>query len=152
MGFGSGGHNKLSEAEKLRRNGKVKASRTDEAYAQRAAEKIVVGPWLSDIPDPEYPLNEIGRKKYFELARAMFEQRKLTLTTKMLAEQVAVLHQQIFQRLSEGQQVPTNMSEKIQRVILQLGIAENGPTIASPPEKATKFTYSGFANRRPQKV
>lgn len=151
-GIGSGGHNRLSEAEKLRRHGKVKSTRTDAAYAKAAAEKVVVGPWLSAVPDPEYPLDENGRKKYFELARTLFDAGKLTLATKMLCEQVAVLHQQVFKRLAEGQMVPTNMSEKIQRAIMQLGIAENGPKIAGPKEKTGKFDHSGFANRRPSKV
>lgn len=149
-GIGSGGGNRLSDEEKIRR-GTLDKRHTEVARAERAAEKIVIGPWLSDIPEPDLPLGEVGRKKYFELVRSLFDTGKLTLATKMLSEQAAVLQEQMHRRMSEGKTVPTNMSEKIQRVIAQLGIAENAPQIARPKETAGKFTFAGFSNKRSAK-
>jgi hypothetical protein len=143
---GSGGHNRLSDAEKIRR-GTFDKRTSEAAQAEKAGRKVVVGPWLNEIPDPELPLNEIGRKKYDELARSLFETGKLTMATKMLAEQVAVLFQQMHQLLSAGKSVPTNLSEKIQRVIFQLGIAENAPQIAAPQGQKRKFAHCGFSSK-----
>lgn len=150
-GTGSGGSNRLSDDEKKRR-GTLDSRHTEKARAAKAAEKVVIGPWLSEIPEPDLPLGEVGRKKYFELVRSLFDSGKLTLATKMLSEQAAVLQEQMHRRMTEGKSVPTNMSEKIQRVIAQLGIAENAPQIARSKETAGKFTFAGFSNRRIAKV
>lgn len=60
-GIGSGGHNRLSDEEKKRR-GTFRPDNSAEVYNARAAEKIVSGPWLTRIPDPELPLGKLGKK------------------------------------------------------------------------------------------
>lgn len=149
-GVNSGGHNRLSDEEKKRR-GTLDPRWTEAAIAERKGAKVITGPWLSEIPKSDLPLGDVGLKKYQELTQSLFDMGKLTLSTKILAEQVAVLHEQMHRRMAEGRVVPVGMSSKIQQAVLQLGIAENAPTIAAPSKAAGKFTFSGFSNRRPTK-
>lgn len=145
--MGSGGHNKLTDAEKIAR-GTFRPSRSDEVYAERAGAKVVAFPRLREIPVPDLPLNEVGQKKYDELTRALFDADKLTVVTKTAAEQAAALHQEIHRRMSDGKPVPASLSDKLQRALAQLKIAEDAPTIASPGNRVNKFAGTGFSTRR----
>jgi hypothetical protein len=147
-GIGSGGHNKIGDDEK-RRRGTFRADRSEEARAQAAAAKVVTGPWLTSIPEPELPLNEVGRKKYDELTKVLFDANKLTAVTRMAAEQVAVLFQEQHARLSAGKSVPASLSDKLQRALSTLKIAEDAKPIENPEGKKNKFARCGFSSRLP---
>ena len=56
-GRGTGRGHRLSDEEKKRR-GTFRADTSEEAHRARAAEKIVSGPWLSQIPKPTLPLGD----------------------------------------------------------------------------------------------
>lgn len=146
-GTGSGGHNRLSDEQK-RDRGTLRADRSDSAYDARAAEKVVAGPWLSSIPEPELPLNTVGRRKYDDLARALFDANKLTAITRMQAEQAAVLFQEQHRRLTEGKGVPASLSDKLQRALVALRIAEDAKPIANPAGERNKFARCGFSNKK----
>lgn len=145
-GFGSGGHNRLSDSEKKRR-GTFRADQSEEVMTEAAAAKVVSGPWLSSIPDPELPLGETGKKKYDELTKALFDQNKLTAITRLLAEQAAMLFEQQYLRLSAGKPIPASLSDKLQRALSQLKIAEDAKPIANPEGKRNRFAGSGFSSR-----
>lgn len=147
-GRGSGGSNRLSDEEK-RRRGTFRADRSDESYAEAAAAKVVSGPWLTSIPEPELPLNEHGRRKYGELTKVLFEANKLTAVTRMFSEQAAVLFQEQHARLSAGKPVPASLSDKIQRALSMLKIAEDAKPIETPEGRKNKFARCGFASRLP---
>lgn len=146
-GRGSGGHNRLSDEEK-RRRGTFRADQSDKIYEDRAASKVVAGPWLERIPEPELPLNEVGKKKYHDLARALYDANKLTSVTRMQAEQAAVLHQEQHRRLTAGEPIPASLSEKLQRALAALKIAEDAPQIKNPEAAQNRFAASGFSNRK----
>ena len=149
-GSGSGGHNRLTDEEK-RRRGTFQKQFSDEVYDARAAEKVIIGPWLSEIPQPELPLGEFGRKTYDDLTKMLFEQNKLTQVTCMLVEQVAALRQKQMNMMAAGKDPPVSLSNKISGLLANLRIAENAPTIASPGQK-NRFAGSGFSNQRTSSV
>lgn len=145
-GRGSGGANKLSDEEK-RRRGTFRPSRSEETYKEAAGAKVVAGPWLTTIPEPGLPLDEVGRRKYDEITKALFDQTKLTMATVLIAEQYALQYQQVHKRLSEGRNVPASTTQLLDKMLRDLRIAEEAPVIASPGEKQSKFRRVGFSTR-----
>jgi hypothetical protein len=145
-GVGSGGNNRLSDEERVKR-GTFRADRTDVERDAAAASKVVTGIFLQTIPPPELPLNEIGTTKYNDLARILFEANKLTTVTRMLVEQAASLHQEMHRRLTLKKPVPASLSTQMQRALGQLKIAEDAPAIANPAGKVNKFEGCGFSSR-----
>lgn len=152
-GIGSGGSNRLSDEEKKAR-GTFRKSNSDQVYEARAAAKVVSGPWLSEIPKPELPLNELGEKKYNELARILFDNNALTTITRMQAETAAMLFEKFDRLLRENKSPSASDLTQYQRALAALGIAENAPTIASPGAHQKKFSGFGFSARLrpPQRV
>lgn len=145
-GPGSGRRRTLTDEERKAR-GTFKVSRSDEVAIQRAAEKIIAGPWLTEIPNPTLPLSGVGLKKYQELTRALFDQNKLTIITQARAEQAALLIQQQHERLTKGKSVPAAMTIQIERMLRDLDIASKAKPIASPGEQRKKFGRVGFSIR-----
>lgn len=144
-GLGSGRRG-LSDEEK-RQRGTFRADHSEEARAAKAAEKVVTGPWLTKIPEPEMPLNSAGRAKYDELTKLLFEQNKLTKVTCMECELVALHWQNIQDRIAKGKAPSSDALKQVASITARLRIAENAPAIANPNEKS-RFAGSGFANRR----
>ncbi|MHB1086143.1 MAG: hypothetical protein ACYCZ0_00150 [Minisyncoccota bacterium] len=145
-GKGSGGHNRLSDAEK-RARGTHHADQTEEIYAARAAEKVVVGPWLISVPEPTLPLDEIGRAAYDKFTKILFDQNKLTTVTCGDCERLAVMQQQAHARLTAGKPVSMDLIKRMDSISVRLRIAENAPAIANQNQK-NRFEGSGFSNNR----
>ncbi len=143
--MGHGGQNKLSDEEKKRR-GTFRADRSEETYAAQAGAKVVQGPWLSEIPEPDFPLRPEGRAKYNEWTKELFEQNKLTLITVTQASALALLHQQIVKRSSEGKDIAASVFAKFQSGMRDLNSAQNAKVTAGPTR--SRFADSGFSNRR----
>lgn len=145
-GRGSGGHNRLSDAEKKAR-GTFRPDCSDEVYAAKAASKVVTGPWLSAIPEPSIPLNAVGRAKYDQIAKLLFEGNKLTQVTVGDCERMAVMHQQMHDRLNAGKSVSMDLIKRMDAISVRLRIAEDAPAIANPNQKS-RFAGVGFSNSR----
>lgn len=145
-GVGSGGRNRLSDAEKQAR-GTFDPSRSEAAYAKAAADKVIVGPWLTYIPEPTVPLNPVGRAEYDKLTKLLFEGNKLTTVTCGDCERLAVMKQQMVERLEAGKPVSMDLIKRMDSISVRLRIAEDAPAIANPNEKS-RFAGSGFANSR----
>jgi hypothetical protein len=144
-GVRTGRGHRLSDQEKKAR-GTFRADMSEEVYAARAAEKIITGPWLKEIPEPILPLGEVGRKKYDEFTRQLFDQNKLTQVTQVQAEVAAAQFDKIFAIRSAGKQPSASDVTQLQRALDSLKIAEDAPKIANPG-KQNKFAGAGFANR-----
>ena len=144
-GIGSG-RPRLSDEEKIER-GTFNPSRSDAVAAAKAAEKVVVGPWLTAVPEPTIPLNEVGRAKYDEYTGLLFSNNKLTKVTCGDCERYAVMHQRMHQLLSEGKPVPQQILNAMNSLSVRLRIAEDAPAIANPNQK-NRFAGAGFANNR----
>lgn len=146
MGGNGSGRHRLTDEEKKRR-GTFRADQSDAVYAAKAAEKVVIGPWLTAIPKSTIPLNEIGQAKYDELTNLLFNQNKLTTVTCGDCERMAVMHQQMHERLSNGKPVPMDLIKRMDAISVRLRIAEDAPPIANPNER-NRFEGSGFSNSR----
>lgn len=144
-GQGSGGSNRLSDEERKAR-GTYRADQSDELYDQRAAAKILQGPWLSAIPEPDFPLTPIGRKKFDEITQALFEQGKLTQIAVGKATSAGVLWQKIATAIGKGRSPATADLKFYDKIVDELQIARDAKVIASP--KRSRFADAGFSNSR----
>lgn len=146
MGGQGSGRIRIGDAEK-RARGTFRKDQSDDVLQLRAAQKVVTGPWLTVIPKPSIPLNEVGQAKYDELTKILFAGNKLTTVTCGDCERMAVMHQQMHARLEAGKPVSMDLIKRMDSISVRLRIAEDAPAIADPNEK-NRFAGSGFANRR----
>ena len=144
--MGSGGHNRLSDAEKKAR-GTFRPDHSEAVLNAAAGAKVITGHFLPKVPEPSIPLNAEGKKKYLEIANLLFEQNKLTVVTCGDCERMAVMHQQMHARLEAGKPVSMDLIKRMDAISIRLRIAENAPTIANPNQR-NKFEGSGFSNSR----
>lgn len=144
-GLGSGRIRNLSDEERKKR-GTFREDTSEAASLARAAEKIVTGPWLPKIPEPEMPLNEVGRSKYYQIAQLLFDQNKLTQVTCDMCLNYAVLFQSSHARLAAGKTVSADASKRMDAILQKLRVAENAPTIAAPTRN--RFEGVGLRNSR----
>ncbi|WP_158022286.1 hypothetical protein [Methylorubrum populi] len=119
-----GGWNRKSDDER-RATGTFRPSRGDDARDRRLAANVFAGPGFQDVPDPEFPLGDVGQRKYFELAGRLLEQGKLSNATRETAEQVAVLWESQHQRMACGERVPAYLTRDIARFLATLKLAED---------------------------
>lgn len=145
-GKGSGGNGRLTDAEK-RAKGTYRSDRSDEVYAAKAAEKVITGPWLTSIPEPTLPLNEVGRAKYNDITKILFQGNKLTAVTCMDCEVLALHWQSVEAKIAAGKAPSTDSLKQIASITARLRIAEDAPAIANPNQK-NRFAGSGFSNSR----
>lgn len=141
-----GGNNRKTDAEK-KAEGTFRASRSEEVYNAAAGAKVVTGVFLARIPEPTIPLNAAGKAQYDKLTKLLFEQNKLTEVTCGDCERMAVMHQQMVDRLEKGKNVPIDLIKRMDAISVRLRIAENATTIASPGAK-NRFEGSGFSHSR----
>lgn len=142
----AGGNNRKSDAQKIK-EGTFRADRSEAVRNAEAGAKIVTGLFLPKVPEPSIPLNAEGKKKYLEIANLLFEQNKLTVVTCGDCERMAVMHQQMHDRLNAGKSVSMDLIKRMDAISIRLRIAENAPTIANPNQR-NKFEGSGFSNAR----
>ena len=142
-GLGSGGNGRLTDAEKKAR-GTFRADQSDAVYDAQRAATVVVGPWLASIPEPTIPLTAVGRAKYDELTKLLFDGNKLTKVTCSDCERMAVMHQQMHERLTAGKSVPMELIKRMDSISVRLRIAEDAAPLASPGAK-NKFASIGTA-------
>lgn len=145
-GIGSGGHNRLSDEEK-KRKGTFRADYSDAAWDAKAAAKIITGPWLTSIPEPQMPFGKIGMAKYREFADLLLKGNKLTKVTCDDCERYAILWEQMHELKSAKKKIPMQMINRMDALAVRLRVAENAPAIADPNEKS-RFSGAGFSNSR----
>jgi hypothetical protein len=145
-GNSNSGRGRIGDEEKKRR-GTFRADESEAALGAAAAAKIITGPWLSKIPEPSIPLNEIGKAKYDEFTKLLFEGNKLTLVTVGDVERYAVMHQQMHGRLSAGKSVSQQLLNAMTSLSMRLKIAEDAPPLGNPNKKG-RFEGVGFSNLR----
>jgi hypothetical protein len=146
-GKGSGGHGRLSDAEKKAR-GTFRADKSDAVLDARAQARVFVGPWLDRIPEPEIPfITDTGRDKYNELTRLLFDQNKLTAILRTWAEVAAHAFEEIAIIKGERKRPSASLFTQFNRAMEALQIADSAPVITNPEGKRNKFEGAGFASR-----
>lgn len=149
-GMGSGGHNKLTDAEK-KRKGTFRKDQSASAHHAKQAKKVVAGPWLSKIPEPTLPLNEVARKRYFEIAQHLMDQGTLTVLTCETVQNAALRHAKLKRILGEGKEAPTYLLKEIDKDLKELRIAETAAPIVGGP-KRSRFAGVGFSQDRSAQI
>lgn len=144
-GLGSGRIRTISD-EQRKKDGTFRADRSEAAALAKQAEKIVAGPWLPKIPEPEMPLNQIGRDKYFQIAQLLFDQNKLTQVTCDMCLNYAALFQTAHARMAADKPLSADASKRMDAILQKLRVAENAPTIASPTRN--RFDGIGLRNSK----
>lgn len=125
----------LSDEEKKRR-GTFDPRYSEENRTAAAAEKIITGVFLPRIPEPDLPLNDVGRMKYFELTEIMLQAKTLTTVMKEYAQQYAALYQSMHSRMGDGKTVPAAMTRQIDVLLSKMRVAENAkPIDPTAPKK-----------------
>lgn len=143
-GRGSGGHNRLSDDEKKQR-GTYRHDQSGDVYDARRASNVITGFFLPTIPEPDFPLNELGRAKYNEWTQELFDQKKLTKIAVTRASALALLFQKIARRAGEGKDVSASDQAKFQSGLRDLDIAQHAKVTAEPGK--SRFEFVGFADK-----
>ena len=118
-----------------------------EQYVER---KILPFPILSEIPLPTMPLNEVGRKKYFELCEILHKTGRLVTFTRDQAEAVAALWQSMHMRLANGKEINASTMNQLRTAMDDLGVNESNKSAVSgkgTEAKKNTFASNGFAAR-----
>lgn len=149
-GMGSGGHNKLSDAEK-KRKGTYRKDQSSTTQQVKKAEKVVAGPWLKKIPDPTLPLCDVSSAKYFEYAQHLFDQGTLTKFTCETCQIAALRYARLKSMLEDGKSPPAYLLKEIDKDVEKLTIAETAAPIVGGP-KRSRFAGVGFAQNRTAQI
>lgn len=144
--IGGRGRPRKPEGERFQGRAKEKA-RTDEALDAAIAAKIVTGPWMTKIPEPDFVFNPVGKAKYDELAQLLFEKDRLTQITWMQVQVAAMTYQNVVGYSAAGKAPPAALMRDLQRALAILNVADQAKNISSPG-KTNKFASSGFAHRK----
>ena len=149
-GMGSGGHNRLSDAEK-KRKGTFRKDQSAQAHNAKAVKKVVAGPWLSKIPQPSLPLDEVATKRYQEICQHLMDQGKLTVMTCEVVQAMALRHAKMKKMLDEGKDLPAYLIKEIQNDAKVLCIAEDPDQAVGTPRRS-RFAGVGFSQDRTAQV
>ncbi len=134
---------RIGDEEKKRR-GTFRADESEAVLNAKAGAKVITGIFLPKVPDPEMPLNAVGRAKYDEIAALLFEQNKLTKVTCMDCEILALHWQGIQARIEAGKAPSSDSLKQFASITQRLRIAEDAPAIADPTRR-NKFDSIGNA-------
>lgn len=133
-----------SDAEKS----KVDARYSDAARRERALERNVLAfPTLREIPEPDLPLREFGRKIYDQWTRRLLDAGMLTVTTVAIVERMAVAKDAIEKRLSEGKDPSGKFLEILRGAQLELKALNVDQPLGPDAGKPNKFSVNGFPAR-----
>lgn len=149
-GMGSGGHNKLSDAEK-KRKGTFRKDQSASAHRAKQAQKVVSGPWLQKIPDPTLKLDDVARAKYFEYAQHLMDQGTLTKFTCETVQMAALRYSRLQSILDEDRVPPAYLINQIEKDLEKLTIAETAAPIVGGP-KRSRFAGVGFSQDRSAQI
>lgn len=144
MGGKNSGRPRKSDEEK-RKLGTLRVGFSEKTYQEKDERRVIAGPWLQTIPDPEYPLGEAGKAKYIQLATELFEQNKLTKITATQASLAALQHDKIQYLRANGKYPTASDFQRLESALRELKIAEHAKVTASPGG-ANKFASIGSAN------
>lgn len=111
--------------------------------------KILPFPTLDRIPKPSLPLNSIGKKKYDELAQALYQAGRLTTFTQTQIEHIALQHQAAAIDIEKKGATSASRLTQIRHAMQEIGVDRINRPIAAPDEpEENRFARNGFAARR----
>jgi hypothetical protein len=139
-----GRHSEVSDEEK-KAKGTFNAAFSREARAKKLGEKVFAGPGYQDVPDPEFPMGEVGQLQYFRLAgRVLKEKGRLSDAIQRACESYAMLWEEAYDRKMAGKRVPLTVIERMDRSLGILKLAEQATVIDPDAEpKINPFSACG---------
>jgi hypothetical protein len=136
-----GAYGNLSDEEKKAR-GTFRENESVEVRRRKLGEKIFAGPGYQDVPDPEFPLGEIGLKQYFRLAgRALKEKGRLSDAIQRACESYAILWEEAYVRRTTGKKIPAGLVERMDRSLAILKLAEVATVVDSDALESKKNPF-----------
>lgn len=109
---------------------------------------VVPFPTLLELPEPDMPLGEAGRKEFDRLIRQLFDAGRLTQIAYRRVVTVALLVDSMHRLLAKGKPVPASYANQIQRALGELEGEVGKKPIAGPEaSRQSRFARNGFANR-----
>lgn len=138
----------LSDEEKAAR-GTLQAGNTQADYDKQYAErKILPFPVMTEVPVSQLPLNDVGSKKYHEVAEMLLAAGRLSVLTQTAAEQLAMQHQAMAMEMEKGKPPSASRLTQIRRLMDDLGLGKIDKPLqgTAKPEK-NPFHTNGFAAR-----
>lgn len=140
---------RLTDSEKRAAGKDIDPRWSDEGRARRISENVYRFPMLDDPPDPEMPLDDVGLRKYFELAGILLRAGKLNTVNRGLCEQAAVLVMGQHKLLSDGKQLPAYSTRELKSILLALRLTDDaqptGPSVQA--RQNSRFARFGAPNR-----
>jgi hypothetical protein len=125
MSVTSRGHYGRKSDEEKKRNGSYFPSTSNETGYRKLGEKIYAGPGYQDVPDPHFPLGDIGLQQYFQLAgRVLKEKGRLSDAIQRAIESYSILWEDAYTRQTTGKRVPITLVQRMDRSLAILKLAE----------------------------
>lgn len=133
------GHIRILSDEEKKARGTFRAGTSTEVRNRKLGEKVFAGPGYQDVPDPEFPLGDIGLKQYFRLAgRVLREKGRLSDVIQRACESYSILWEEAYTRRITGKKVPASIVERMDRSLSILKLAEVATVVdpdAADPKK-----------------
>lgn len=115
-----------------------------------AGASIIAHPALKEVPEPNLPLNEAGRKIYWQWARRLHSAGALTSITREWVEMLGMAEHDLFNAIEakKALRYPAEQKAKYLRKIEKLDV---GHTPQSGSAAENPYTHFGFAKRARQR-
>lgn len=112
---------------------------------------VVAFPTLLELPEPDMPLGDAGRREFDRLIRLLFDAGRLTQIAYRRVVTVALLIDSMHLVLSKGKAVPASYANQLQRALGELEGEVGKKPIAGPDSaRENRFVRNGFAARSPR--
>lgn len=109
----------------------------------RRAAEILAFPALQGIPAPDIPLRDVAHDKYMELAKGLLNSGKLNSQTRMLCEQIAILHAANHRRYEMNLPISARSLDQIGKLMKELRLVDSSDTVA-PASSGEENRFSRF--------
>lgn len=106
---------------------------------------------FTEIPDPKFPLGEVGTKTYQERCGVLLRAGLLTVNTKDLVETLALADDLVAKSIANGGKNFRAAAEMKRAALLKLDKINADQVVVSPGQGKSAFAKFGFAKRARQR-
>lgn len=119
----------------------------EKAPSEAAGGEVHFLPTFKDIPDPNIPLLDAGRKVYDEWCRTLIKSGLLTLKTREYVEMLAIATDDIAHAIAKGKRPTRQAMEAKRAAMMKLEKLDAEQTIVGPAGGENPYAAFGFARR-----
>lgn len=120
---------------------------SSETSAESSGAQIISLGVYSEIPDPDIPLDVVGRRVYDDRCRSLLETRHLTLKTREYVELLAIAKQTMAAHIQKGRQPTKGHLEAVRAAMLKLEKIDSDKTFNGHEKAENVYGRFGFAKR-----